>query len=246
MSGYFDEQAGANVAGFQRGHIQGTQEGLRQGRAYGFEEGRQEGYSEGFSDGRQEGYDNGWNDAIHRANIEMTKQMEFTRRHVADKVALNQELAEQARLIDELNAQLRARDAECEDLKARDDRSRDIVAAFKCANEQLVTEIGQWEASCRVRTADYAEQVRKYNRNLVFMNAARSVLADLTGRPSQQAGVVRTLFMKSYADEVDAAMKAGVISQPLEKDDGFKKSLPKTQQLIVRLLSDQESYELGE
>ena len=237
MSGYFDEQAGASAAGFSHGHIQGTHEGLRQGRAQGFDAGQQDGYSVGHAEGHRVGYDTGWNDCLAAANVQMLKQMEFTRQHIADKEQLNKQLDDHRRTIGNLTERLDTMEKDCASLKTRDQNFCDVVTALRTAHDRLIGEISQWEKKFKTRTEEYADQVRKYNRSMVFMNAVRAVLEDLTGKPGGQARLVRELFVKRYTEEVDVALKDGAIHQTLEQDEAFGRSLPKTQKFIVRLLS---------
>lgn len=243
MSGYFDEQAGASAAGFSHGHIQGTQEGLRQGRAQGFDEGQQDGYSVGHAEGHRVGYDTGWNDCLAAANVQMLKQMEFTRQHVADKEQLNKQLDDQRRTIADLTERLDAMEKQGASFQTRDQNFADVVTALRTANDRLIDEISQWEERFKARTQEYADQVRKYNRNMVFMNAVRAVLEDLTGKQTDQSKLVGELFVKRYTEEVHEALKDGAIHQSLESDEAFGKSLPKTQRFIVRLLSMARSHD---
>lgn len=236
MSGYFDEQAGATAAGFSHGHIQGTQEGLRRGRTEGLDAGRQDGYNIGHAEGHRTGYDTGWNDAIARANLEIVKQMEFTRQHVGDKEVLTKQLDDQSRIIDGFTGRLGILEKESVGLQTKNQNLQEVVTAFKMANERLVAEINLLEERYEKRTQGYGDQVRKYNKNMVFMNSVRLVLEDLTIGDGAQAKLVQELFVKRYTEEVKVGIKEGAIRVPLEVDEDFVKSLPNTQKFLKKML----------
>jgi chromosome segregation ATPase len=214
-------------------HQDGVVEGERQGYARGFQDGR----SEGFNDGHAVGYQVGWDAAIARANEELLKQMEFTRQHVADKEEMARQLQEQRELIDKLTARLDEMERGNENLKKTNTALREVVNALKEANERLQTQVSQLDEKYQKRSQEYSDQVWAYNRNMVFMNAVRSTLEDLTLNNSSQAKQVRDMFAKKYSEQVSSAIKSGSISVPLEKDTVFATTLPKTQRFIMDMLS---------
>lgn len=57
--------------------------------------GRELGLSQGFEEGFKQGYSEGWEAAIAVGNVEIKKQMEFTRQHIAEKNRIMTQLAEQ-------------------------------------------------------------------------------------------------------------------------------------------------------
>jgi flagellar biosynthesis/type III secretory pathway protein FliH len=57
--------------------------------------GRELGISLGFDEGFKQGYSEGWEAGIAAGNVEIKKQMEFTRQHIAEKNRIMAQLAEQ-------------------------------------------------------------------------------------------------------------------------------------------------------
>jgi chromosome segregation ATPase len=229
MSGYFDPHADAQMLGFTNGHLQGKQEGFKQGAT--------EGYNEGYTDGHKDGYEKGWVDAINRANQEMLKQIEFTKKHVADKQLLQTQLSEQAKLIEQLQAKLDAMERENADLKQKNQGLREVVDALKAANERLQAEVDQLDEKFEKQTEEYAEQVWQYNRSLCFTNAVRSVLEELTAPNDSEADRIREMFAKRYAQEVNESLNDGSIRMSPDKDKAFAEAMPKTQKFIVEMLT---------
>ncbi len=84
--------------------------GINLGRIYGRQQGREEGVEEGYQRGHQDGYGRGWDAGIAAGNVQILKQMEFTRQHIADKELLQRELAQQRDLIAQLEAKVTSLD----------------------------------------------------------------------------------------------------------------------------------------
>lgn len=88
---------------------QGWQDGRNQGWVQGCDEGRLQGhhsgYRVGYNDGQQDGYRQGWDEGVNACNVEMRKQLEYTRGYVAEIEALKLE-------IQRLNALVVAKPAE--------------------------------------------------------------------------------------------------------------------------------------
>jgi len=237
MSGigeYFDPRATAENHGFKMGEL----EGQRRGREQGFQEGHSSGYNEGFTEGHQSGYQEGWNAAIARANEEILKQMEFTRQHVADKETMAQQLQEQRALIDQLTTRLDEMERENGNLKKSNEGLRQVVTALKEANERLQAEVAQLDDKYKARSQEYSDQVWQYNRSMVFMNAVRSTLEELTIGNGSQAKQVREMFAQKYGESVSNALAKGAITVAPDKDESFAKTLPKTQKFILDMLSN--------
>lgn len=73
--------------------------------------GRELGISQGFDEGFEQGYSAGWEAGVAAGNVEIKKQMEFTRQHLAEKNKIMAQLAEQkARItkLEEENFRLRS------------------------------------------------------------------------------------------------------------------------------------------
>lgn len=223
--------------GRAEGESLGRQVGFRQGQQAGYNAGRTDGYNEGFTEGHSTGYQEGWNAAIVRANEEILKQMEFTRQHVADKETMTQQLQEQRRLIDQLTARFDEMERENGNFKKSNQGLRDVVTALKEAKERLQTEVSQLDEKFKNRTKEYTNQVWQYNRNMVFMNAARSTLEDLTIGNGSQGKQVREMFAQKYGEQVSNALSKGTIRVPPDKDESFAKTLPKTQKFILDMLT---------
>lgn len=232
IPGYFDPTATAEAHGFNMGHLQGKQEGTKDG----YNAGHSDGYNEGYTEGHQTGYQEGWNAAIARANEEILKQMEFTRQHVADKETMAKQLQEQRGLIDQLTARLDEMERENANLVKSNKGLRDVVTALKEANERLQSEVAQLDEKYKTRSQEYSDQVWQYNRSMVFMNAVRSTLEELTIGNGSQAKQVREMFAQKYGESVSNALAKGAIKVSPEKDESFAKTLPKTQKFILDML----------
>jgi len=227
---YFDPTATAEAHGFNMGHLQGKQQGEKDG----YNAGHSDGYNEGFTEGHQAG----WNAAIARANNEMLKQMEFTRQHVTDKETMAQQLQEQRELIDQLTARLDEMEHQNANLVKSNQGLRDVVTALKEANERLQSEVAQLDEKYKTRSQEYSDQVWQYNRSMVFMNAVRSTLEELTIGNGSQAKQVREMFAKKYGESVSNALAKGAIKMAPDKDHSFARTLPKTQKFILDMLSN--------
>lgn len=233
MSDYFNDNALAQSNGFAHGQLQGKQQGLREGHDAGFAEGQTEGYNLGYL----EGHEVGWNKAIEAANVEMRKQLDYTRQHVADKAVLAQRLEEQQQLIEKLTAKLDQMERENTSLKGANVELRQVVDALRDANERLRTEVSQLDEKLKARTKEYSDQIWQYNRCAVFMNSVRSVLEDLTAESAPQAEHVRTLFSKHYAVNIEAALKQGALKTPLDADQTLARTMPKVAKFMADMLS---------
>lgn len=218
---YFDPSFPARVEGLRLGHIEG------------FHAGQNAGYNEGFAAGRR----GGWDEAVAACNAEMAKQLEFTRQHVEDKNRLQEQLAQQADLIRTLNERLAALGAENAQLRQGTANLQTVVQALKDANARLQSEVASLDEKYRKQTEEYREHMFKYNRNMVFLNAVRQVLEDLTTGPGEQPEKVRQMFAQRYTESVSKALSDGQITTPLDKDAAFARTLPKTQKFIVDMLS---------
>jgi chromosome segregation ATPase len=242
MSGYFDPNAEAQMNGFSNGMLQGREHGRREGHNAGFVQGQQDGYNIGYLEGNEDGYDKGWNEAIDRANIEIRKQMEFTRQHIADKEALSKRVEEQQRLIEQLTAKLDDMERENASLKGANVELRRVVDALRTANEQLRQDVATLDDKLKQRTQEYSDHLWQYNRCAVFMNSVRSVLEDLTTESTSQAQHVRTLFSKHYAQQVESALQRGVIRQPLDTDETLAKTMPRVAKFMADMLRSVDEH----
>ena len=235
---YFDPKVLAHMDGRNEGERIGQQAGFQKGQQAGYNAGHTDGYNEGFTEGHQTGYQEGWNAAIARANEEILKQMEFTRQHVADKETMAKQLQEQRELIDQLTARLDEMERENANLVKSNKGLRDVVTALKEANERLQNEVAQLDEKYKTRSQEYSDQVWQYNRSMVFMNAVRSTLEELTIGNGSQAKQVREMFAQKYGESVSNALAKGAIKVAPDKDESFAKTLPKTQKFILDMLSN--------
>lgn len=208
----------------------GRGEGYDQGVRDGQSKARQEGRDDGWEDGRKTGWDQGWDEAVIQANKEI-------RQHIADKEAMAQQLQEQHKLIGLMSTRLNELERDNANLKKANQPLRDVVTALKEANERLQTEVAQIDEKYKARSKEYADQVYRYNRNMVFMNAVRATLEDLTEGNGAQAKQVRQIFSQKYSVEVSNALQRKEIRVAPEMDESFAYSLPRTRKFIVSMLS---------
>lgn len=181
---------------------------LHVGRHQGRQQGIEEGLEEGYQQGHQEGYSAGWEAGVAAGNVQIHKQMEFTRQHIAEKERIKAELVQQ----------------------------RELIEALKGANQRLQEQVADLDAKYQEKSRQHTEQLWQYNRSLVFMNSVRRVLEDLTSEDTPQAERVRELFAEKYAQQVSKALEAGGIKAPPENESEFAKSLPQTRQFILNML----------
>jgi hypothetical protein len=221
---------------FDHSNVFARIDGQREGHQAGYNAGEADGYNVGFAEGRQSGYSEGWAAAIARGNEEILKQMAFTREHIADKAAMAKQLEEQRKLIEQLATRLDEMDRENANLVKSNKSLRDVVTALKEANERLRNEVSQLDTKYRARTQEYSDHVWHHNRSIVFMNAVRSTLEELTLSNDSQAKQVREMFAQKYGTSVSNALARGTIKNSPEKDESFAKTLPKTQKFILDML----------
>jgi len=211
------------------------------GRQQGLDEGKVEGFQQGFNEGKARGWDAG----IAAGNVEINKAMGFIRQHVAEKEHIKAALQKQQGLIQLLNVKISVLEqenvklrGESAKLRSTDSTLRELVDALKGANQRLQDQVMSMDEKLQERTKQYAAQMWQYNRSLVFMNAVRGVLEDLTSEKSPQADHVRELFAEKYAKEVSYSLNKGAIKKAPDTDSEFAKALPRTHEFIVRLLGD--------
>lgn len=218
--------------------------GINAGRLYGLRQGREEGLEEGYQQGRQEGYQQGWDAGVAAGNVQILKQMEYTRQHLADNERITAELAQQRDLLNQLKAKVATLQQENDHLRSENKKPRKqerdlhgLVEALKSANERLQEQVTSLDTKFREKSEQYVDQLWQHNRSIVFMNSVRKVLEDLTNEDTPIATRVRRLFAERYAEQVSDALGKGGIKAPPEKDEKFAKSLPQTQQFILDMLN---------
>lgn len=214
----------------------------------GRHQGRQQGIEEGYQQGHQDGYNSGWEAGVAAGNVQIHKQMEFTRQHITEKERIKAELVRQRELIEQLEAKVAELERENASLRGEktklretDASLRELIDALKGANQRLQEQVTELDAKIQERTRQYTDQLWQYNRTLIFMNSVRGVLEELTSDSSPNADHVRQLFAEKYAHQVSKGLKDGAIKAAPEVDDEFAKSLPKTRKFIVDMLSSAES-----
>jgi len=218
---------------------------LHIGRNQGRSQGLEEGYVQGHKDGQATGYTNGWNAATTVANKNMEEQLAYTRKHIEEKERLQTEVLQQRALILQLEEKVRELTQENATLRAESSRPgrtpgadlTELVAALKQANARLQHQVTQMDREYQIRNKEYADQVWQYNRSLVFMNAVRGVLEDITSDKSPQADHVRALFVDKYKQQLTSSLEKGLIKEAPEKDAEFEKALPRTRKFIMNMLS---------
>lgn len=213
--------------------------GRNQGIAEGINEGRAMGQTEGYEAGRQDG----WSAAAAEGNRLLTEQAEHMRQHLADKLVLQEELERQRLLIEQLDAKLRQSEQQNADLrgqnqqlKQHNDELRQLVDALKGANGRLQSQVGALDQKYTERSAQLRDQLWQYNRTVVFMNAVRGVLEDLSSDRSPNSDHVRQLFAEKYARQVSKSLQEGAIVMAPESDAEFAKALPRTREFILSML----------
>lgn len=218
--------------------------GINTGRLYGLRQGREEGLEEGYQQGRQEGYQQGWDAGVAAGNVQILKQMEYTRQHLADNERITAELAQQRDLLNQLKAKVATLQQENDHLRSENKKPRKqerdlhgLVEALKSANERLQEQVTSLDTKFREKSEQYVDQLWQHNRSVVFMNSVRKVLEDLTDGDNPIATRVRRLFAERYAEQVSEALGKGGIKTPPEKDEKFAKSLPQTRQFILDMLN---------
>lgn len=218
--------------------------GRSQGRRQGRQEGLKDGLVEGFDQGRAAGYTEGWNAASARGNENMAQQMAYTRQHIEEKERLKAEVERQSMLILQLEEKVRELTEENKALheaSARPGRTpgadlTQLVSALKEANGRLQQQVADSEQQFQERSKQYSELMWQYNRSLVFMNAVRGVLEDITSDKSPQADQIRAMFVDKYKQQVTTNLKEGFIKVEPEKDEAFAKALPRTRKFIMSML----------
>ena len=234
---YFDPNAQAQANGYQHGRLNGEREGFRQGEEQGYDAGHADGYNAGHVDGHAIGYDKGWNECVQVANGEMSKQIEFTNQHIAEKKLLKIQLEEQSRLIQQLTDKLDQMEYENIGLKESNHGLRDVIHALKKTNDNLQSEVQLLEEKVREKTDEFNEHLWQYNRTVVFMKTLRSVLDDLTAEGGPQAEKIRDVFSKRYSEHIYDALRNGFITTALDKDDELAHSMPQTRKFIANMLN---------
>jgi hypothetical protein len=233
----------------QSGLEEGRQAGYQQGEEAGFQDGHQTGYQQG----RQAGYQQGWseavkvgseiidscNAAIDKGNANMLKQLEHTRRHVADKEVMARQLEEQRQLIEQFTARLDEAERINGGLTEANAELRQLVKVLRETNEQLRVENEQLDEKLQVRNQEYAALIFQHKRCLVFCNAARLSLEELTDKNDPQAEEVREVFRRKYGEVVSYSVEHGTLGAPPETDESFVKALPRTYGFIKKALGDE-------
>lgn len=208
------------------------------------EVGRRQGAEQGLAEGFAEGRLAGWNEAVRAGNAALKKQIEFTNQHIADKAALQAQLAQQQRLIDELaarivelereNATLRG---ESEQLRQGESSASKLVAALRTANALLQDQVQQLDASFKAKSDEHQALVAQYNRSMVFVDAVRGVMTELTSERYADASHVRNIFAEKYAAYVKHYLDRRRIDIAPQNDAVFARELPRTHLFINEILA---------
>ena len=234
-----------SLDGGYEGSIDQAIANLRVGRNQGRQQGLDEGYNLGVNDGLGQGYKEGWAAAVTLGNKNMEEQLAYTRQHIEEKGRLKAEVEQQSALI--LKLEEKVQELSEENKALRDELAKpgrtpstdlaELVSALKQANGRLQRQVGQLEEQFESRSKEYADQIWQYNRSLVFMNAVRGVLEDITSDNTPEAGRIRSLFIDKYKHQVATNLEQGTVKVAPENDEAFKKALPRTRQFIMTMLS---------
>lgn len=233
MSSYFDPNALAQANGYNHGRINGERDGFRNGHSQGYDEG----YEAGQRDGHARGAEAGWNDAVQVANVEMDKQIVYTKRHIADKKVLTQQLNDQAALIDSLKARLVEVESENVRLNTSAFDMWNAANALHVSNTELLDTITSLHAEVAEKKNLYHNQLWHHNRIVILMNSMRAVLEDLIARDGGEARHVRALFVRHYAECLSTELRKGTISMPPDQDQAFASMLPESHKFLLRMLN---------
>jgi hypothetical protein len=228
--GYFDPQAETLSLGERLGRVRGKQEGLRQGE--------EQGYERGLADGHLEGYKQG----VAAGDVQIQRQMEFTRQHIADKAVLTQQLEAQRIVIEEMQRQLDLLDGATSQLESNNASLREGLLAAQEDNERLRAENARKVERHEERSKALAEQVWQYNHAVVFLSAVRRVLERLLEGDARHAQQIRNLFNQEFGEQVSRALAQSTIRTAPQDDQTFARLMPRTQEFISRMLgTDQRS-----
>lgn len=116
--------------------------------------------------------------------------------------------------------------------------------SFKNANLRLQKKVSTLNDQLREKTAQYNERMWQYNRAVVFMNAVRDVLDEITSTKNEDADKVRAMFVEKYKAEVGESIEGGYAKLAPHVDQNFAKALPRTNQFILQML-DSEKKKIG-
>ena len=213
--------------------------GRNQGLAQGIHEGRALGQSEGYEAGRQDG----WNEAASEGNRLLMEQAAHMSQHELEKQLLQQELERQRILIEQLDSRLLLSEQNKLELRGQNQQlnkaaneMRQLVDALKSANGRLQSQVSDLDRRYTDRSTQLRDQLFQYNRTVVFMNAVRGVLEDLSSERSPNAEHVKRLFAEKYANQVSKSLREGAIVVAPEADAEFAKALPRTREFILSML----------
>lgn len=238
-------RGGMSLDGGYTGSIDHAIANLHVGRNQGRKEGMAEGYELGYAEGRSYGYAEGWDAAVAKANITISNQLRFTREHIEEKDKLKQSLQQQQELIDQLEEKVRLLSVENAALRTQASTGAsadlsELVTTLKQANGRLQSQVTRLDKQYQTQTKEFNAQIWQYNRSLVFMNAVRGVLEDITKDDTPESHKIRELFVDKYKEQVAQSLKEGLIHASPERDLEFQKALPRTRQFIMNMLESAE------
>lgn len=197
---YFDPNYPARVEGMRLGHVEGYQAG------------QDAGYNHGFAAGHQ----SGWDAAVAACNVEMTKQLAYTRQHVDRIASLTAQINQLADLLKKSLACVQ--DAETEQARLK----RMLIE-----KDQHVSALG-------------AENVWRYNKIMVCFIALREAADELLSSNKPERNSMHASMLAHYETQVHKALERGAIRIPMDQDESFAKALPKTHQFLIKLRSYRE------
>lgn len=235
-------RGGMSLDGGYTGSIDHAIANLHVGRNQGRKEGMADGYDQGFVEGQSYGYAQGWDAGIARGNLEMSKQLTFTRQHIEEKERLRVSAQQQQELIDQLEEKVRLLSEENALLRAQvaspgiKTDLNDLVTTLKKANARLQSQITRMDKEYQTQTQEFNAKIWQHNRSLVFMNAVRGVLEDLTKEDTPEAQKIRESFVEKYKEQVSNSLQKGFIHTSPERDQEFQQALPRTRQFIMDML----------
>jgi len=249
----------------------GQDYGIAIGHANGVSVGIAEGYSKGVDVGYETGYRDGWTNAVNKCNPEIDRGNAWAAQLIEEKNKLERDIIFQGIKISQLEGKLMALQRENEALDKADDAKaakieqqeaktaqlerdnaalrgdvaglRDMVGTLKEANFRLQSQVVELDSKLRAKTEECNGLIQQYSRTLVFVNAVRSVLENLTDSDSPDADRVRQLFANKYADRVSSFLGTKDITVPPDQDEAFAKQLPMTHAFIKEMLEAAKNLE---
>jgi hypothetical protein len=212
--------------------LKGRQEGV----AVGYDNGREDGYQDGYSAGHADGHAQGWQEGIDRGNVEISKQMAYTRAHIADKESLQREVEELKRTVAQLHAQI-AQMKQPQAGQVAQSPLPAIADELRAHNEQLRAQVQAISEKFEAKNAEFIESTWQLNRATAMANAMRNTLTVLMAdKQSERTHDIERTFCEEYKKEVARGIEKGSLQLPLDEDAVFARTMPATHRFLTSIL----------